>query len=431
MENLESIFNNFSLKIKVLYDILKLIKPQVIHIVKPYDPLFRLFEIETKENNNIGYDIKQSNIILNALQKEGLSRHKAKNMEEIILYYAFDHRINVLPISTYDEIYTVVNTIDKLYKNKAATLIRNWSKDNPSDIIADFNRFLSESGSISKLNLTTNIIINSLQKINKSKYFLFNVVLYSREYEQIKENIHIYDNYRIEIENNLNKTNVCENCSCELLADSDKGELYCAGCGMLLKKAGDIAENSTTNTPDNKSKNSSYDASNHCEFWLKRLFALEPTELDDNIKETVEKWLRKNNYTPTCRNIRKALQKTKLSNHNTHVSLIHKLITGKSPEPPTYNIKNIIFNYFNKAVQAYNIIKKDTNIKYYPYFIWKIMEMVYWKDPIRRTEILQYIHFQNHDTLSNNEKIWRQICDIVPEFTFIPTDPNIQYLYDD
>ena len=50
MENLESVFNNFSLKIRVLYDILKLIKPHIVHINKPYDPLFRLFEIEIEKN---------------------------------------------------------------------------------------------------------------------------------------------------------------------------------------------------------------------------------------------------------------------------------------------------------------------------------------------------------------------------------------------
>ena len=128
-----------------------------------------------------------------------------------------------------------------------------------------------------------------------------------------------------------------------------------------------------------------------------------------------------------------ALQKIKvrnksLSDHNTHISLIRKLITGKAPRPPTHNEKNKIFNYFNKAVEAYNATKRDINIKYYPYFIWKIMEMIY-TDPIRKAEILECIHLQNLDTLKKNDKIWRQICKQVPEFTFKSTDRSYQYMY--
>ena len=94
-----------------------------------------------------------------------------------------------------------------------------------------------------------------------------------------------------------------------------------------------------------------------------------------------------------------------------------------------------IFNYFNKAVQAYNESYKTTrtnnNIKYYPYFIWKIIEIIYKDQPRRRYEIFECIHLQNLDTLKKNDKIWKNICNKIPEFKFKPTDRNEQYIYTD
>lgn len=421
MEILESTFTNFMLKLQALKLILNILKPQCFS----NDYLNQQKEMNTTHDKQvIGYNIKKLAVISNKFRHYGLSKSQSECIENIILYYAFDHSNDILDISIYNKLQTNISKIERSYKNKTAILVRDLNHKNSNvlttDILNEYNRFLLQSGFISRLNSIMEVILSNLRRIN--------IKLFSKKYELIKENIQLYDKYRIDIELEKINFNICEHCHIKLTVDCDKGELLCIRCGLLFKLSGDVIENIDTIVQDNKPKNSSYDASNHCEFWLKRIFALEPTDIDDDIKLIVETWLKKNGYPPTCRNIRKALQKTKLSNHNTHVSLIHKLITGKSPEPPSHDEKNKIFNYFNKAVVAYNAIKKDTNIKYYPYFIWKIMEMIY-VNPLRRIEILEYIHFQNLDTLKKNDKIWRQICQQIPEFAFIPTDRNMQYLY--
>ena len=135
--------------------------------------------------------------------------------------------------------------------------------------------------------------------------------------------------------------------------------IYCKSCGLITNLYEELYNSSFLKISENKQKNSTYDASNHCEFWFKRIFALEPTDMDNNIIISINQWLIKHNYPITCKYIRRSLQKLKLTTYNTHVSLIRKLLTGKVPLPPNYNQKIKIFNYFNKSVQAYNEIYKN------------------------------------------------------------------------
>ncbi len=431
MNNLSTIFSDFIFKLNAFKKILKLIKPQddVINTINTSEDLF---ELSCPSNKLTGKDIKKSGILFTMLETL-ISQSGAEHIENTIIYYTYNYKVNVLDDESFYNVVNDINEIERIYKTTISKLVIEF--DNGSidlqNVILKYNKFLSQSGILCSLTKVTQIVFDGLKKINTIDQFLFTITLNSDIYHLIKEHVSLYDKYRVNTVKEEIFFNICDKCDIRLTVDCDKGELICMTCGYWIKLCGDVIETTDTIVQDTKSKNSSYAAPHHFDFWYKRIFALEPTELPDDIVPTVQFWLKKNSYNPSCENIRLALQKTKLSAYNTHVSLIYKSITGKSLEPPTYEIKVIMFNNFEKAIEIYSIIKKDNNIKYYPYFMWKIMEMIYINNPRRRANILQYIHLQNGDTLRKNDKIWRDICKVVPEFTFYPTDPNMQYIYQD
>lgn len=431
MNNLSIIFSDFILKLNAFKKILKLIEPQN-NITTTINTSEDLFELSQPNHKLTGQDVKKSGILFTML-KTLIPQPIAHNIENSIIYYAYNYKVNVLDEEIFYNVVNDINEIERIYKTTISKLVIEFDNDNITlqNVISNYNKFLSQSGILCSLSKVTQIVFNGLKKINTIDQFLFTITLNSDAYDLIKEYVSAYDRYRVHTVKEEIVFNMCDKCDIQLTVDCDKGELICMKCGLLIKLCGDVIETTDTIVQDTKPKNSSYAAPHHFDFWYKRIFALEPTELPDNIVPTVQVWLKKNSYNPSCENIRLALQKTKLSTYNTHVSLIHKLITGKSLEPPTYEIKIVMFNNFEKAIKVYNIIKKDNNIKYYPYFMWKIMEMIYFKDFRRKANILQYIHLQNGDTLRKNDKIWREICKIVPEFTFHATDPNMQYIYQD
>ena len=394
---------------------------------KPVNIFDNLFDLE-EQSKLSGKEAKKTKLFLSIFSSNIPNR--AEEMENIILYYVFGYKMDILSPVVFNQVKKKVELIEQSYKNNIASLIQQYD-DDIKIITREYHRYLLQSSIALKLQEIAQLIFKELKKINNSHNFLCKIPVNSTKYDLIKESVTMYDRSRICIKKEEIAFSMCSKCNIKLTVDCDKGELFCGKCGLFIRLSGDIIETTDTIVQDNRPKNSSYDASNHCDFWYKRIFSLEPTELPDFVKPTVDAWLKKNSYSSTCENIRKALQKTGLSAYNNHVPSIRKLITGKSLEPPTHVIKLKIFNWFAKAVKAYTIVNENANIKYYPYFLWKIMEMIYIKDQLRQAEILQYIHLQNLDTLRKNDKIWRQMCDLVPEFTFISTDPNMQYIYED
>jgi hypothetical protein len=71
----------------------------------------------------------------------------------------------------------------------------------------------------------------------------------------------------------------------------------------------------------------------------------------------------------------------------------------------------------------------ECNLKYYPYSIVKIIEMVLDKpeDQERKQAIIDCVHFQRDNTVVSNDKTWKKVCDRVPCFTYKKTDRNLMH----
>ena len=130
----------------------------------------------------------------------------------------------------------------------------------------------------------------------------------------------------------------------------------------------------------------------------------------------------------TCDTIRKYLKRLKKTEYNNHVSLIKKNITNIEPSQLTDHETRIVCLYFGIVVQLFTTLrnnndKNDPNCPYHPFFIYKIIEQIL-KDPYQKkrcNDILSCIHLQSRNTLIENDRLWFNICDHIPEFTKIPT----------
>lgn len=124
------------------------------------------------------------------------------------------------------------------------------------------------------------------------------------------------------------------------------------------------------------------------------------------------------------------LKELNSTDYNDHIPLIRKIITDKSPPPLKEKEIRKLYNYFNKAVDAFDIVKLPTqsNTPYYPYFIYKIIDQIL-ENGLRKIKILECIHLQSRETLISNDKTWKKICKVVEELNYKPTDRNEQSNY--
>lgn len=221
-------------------------------------------------------------------------------------------------------------------------------------------------------------------------------------------------------------------CACgqNMIINTVTSELLCISCGSIKELIGTIFEDSQFyNQEGTRYKHGSYIPSHHCKYWLDRIIAKENNEVSQLSIEKIKKCIKRDNIQNlknlSVEQFRIYLKETKLSKLNDHIPLIKKYITGFSPPQLSHTEVNIIYNYFDKAVKLYSKIKSDnsTNFIYYPYLLYKILELII-VDENRRNKLLSGIHLQGYNTLVNNDKKWKKICEFYPEFKYKPTDRN-------
>ena len=131
----------------------------------------------------------------------------------------------------------------------------------------------------------------------------------------------------------------------------------------------------------------------------------------------------------TVVDIRQILKELKRPELNKNTSLILKKLTGIGPPSIPEELEIRIENLFTKVIKASENIKRTgrTNRNYYPYYIYKIIDIVIPETDVDNRRILYYIYIQGKETVECDDLDWEQICDQIPELTYIPTD-RLEYL---
>lgn len=109
--------------------------------------------------------------------------------------------------------------------------------------------------------------------------------------------------------------------------------------------------------------------------------------------------------------IRDIVKDLGLSSLNKNASSILRAITNESIPTISDESRQTTLSIFIQVMEVRESIKSRTNRIYYPFYIYKIFEIVL-KPEERR--ILKYIHLHSHGTLGDNDSEWFNICLRVP-----------------
>jgi hypothetical protein len=246
-----------------------------------------------------------------------------------------------------------------------------------------------------------------------------------------------YESTHIDIEVHINDYTKCPVCHSEMSIFPAESEMRCPleSCSYVTKLTGVTFEDTVHSSADNNSnKRGAYETLRHCKYHLDRILALKVPNIPKTVMDKIEDWLKANGFklrkTFTCKHCRRCLKDIGETTYNEYAPYIRKQVTGISPGRLYQEEINTLTIYFDKAVTAFKKIKGNaarSNLKYYPFFIYKIIEMILNKpdDRDRLLSIIDCIHFQQEKTIISNDKIWEEICKEIPEFTFRKTDTNL------
>ena len=416
-----------------------------------FNSIFVKLNNKNSKINNFEFQ-KNKNILINKYNdyEETKNYYKFKSTIYIVPYYvALNRKMSKIKQDNkynYSNIDTIIK--DECIKNDILELKQIFI-DNNYNMKYNFynNNNLLSNKSIDKelkniynkfkIFITSNNIYNLLDDyiyhinnfIKQLEENISELQLYSINSNLKNINTVINKYYKTKINDEVEEINY-DFCSCgeKMTIQSNTSEFLCTKCGIINTLIGTVFEDyQFYNQEGSRYKHASYEPSRHCKFWIDRIQAKESTNIPENVILKLEDCIKIDRiqllHNITIEQFRKYLKDVGLSKYNDHLPLIKKIITGSVPPQLDHNELQLLFNYFDKAVKTYNIIKdpaKNNNI-YYPFLIWKILEIII-SNKQKLKKLLNCIHLQGNATLIENDRVWKLICENHKEFIYKPTE---------
>lgn len=229
----------------------------------------------------------------------------------------------------------------------------------------------------------------------------------------------------------------CTHCDVALVLEVGRSESRCPECHRLYEIQGVAYEEAQIHSQEgHRTKTSQFSPNRHCTKWLNHILALElVTEIgnpDDPEDISGEKLVRRllseadrlNIWRPrldvaTVRSLLKTIGRTDL---NQNVSLLLKKMVGLEPPSLSERKRTRTELMFAQVIQTLADGAADGNRKYYPYYLYKILDLILEPDDSDRF-ILWFIHLQGAETLRNNDHEWKDVCEKL-EWEWRATDPE-------
>lgn len=227
---------------------------------------------------------------------------------------------------------------------------------------------------------------------------------------------------------------VCE-CGDVMQLRGDESVYVCGACGASAHVGGTaFREEHCSSQEGPKARNSDYNSMRHFDVWLPRILGIAKVDIPAGIMERIRHVVEADRVLLselTVTRIRAILRdhRVRATVYNDHTTYIIKQLGGAGPPEPTFAQQNVIRNKYKIVMDLYFTVESGTNIKYYPYFIYKIIE-IFFQDVPSVLCINNYIHLQSKVTLDNNDAIFRRIINQTSPgdgFRFIPTDSTKKF----
>lgn len=332
--------------------------------------------------------------------------------------------------------------IEREFNLKLAKLITN----EPTDVISHFERLLSEVKLISVINQSVrklHEIITMERKVTAKEYKNDQLIIKQIEnfFEMMSISSILIGNFHAA---NITKQKymICDECECEMILDIEKSEMLCSNikCSTFKKLDGFVAQISQQYGQESqKVRNGKFLPDRHLKSWLIRLQGKEDDSelgsaddpLGEKLIERIRNILTNDNEVLRLidpykiRNILKRINKTK---YNKNIPKIIKKLTGVHIPSIPDEIINKISKIFSRVVEIHGKIHPNNkpNRNFYPYYIFKILELIVPEDNELR-QILFYIYHQSQKTLNASDYNWKTIVEYLKKgdntinYRFIPT----------
>jgi hypothetical protein len=277
--------------------------------------------------------------------------------------------------------------------------------------------------------LDNNNILNILDIIYKN---INNFLTYENKLDIEHNKILLLDYKNNYIYNDNTYNTKIEKCTCvnSSKLNINENEIICSICGSIYNKP--ILKNH--NVDDiNTIK---YDFLRHYRIWLEKILGINDKYLNkykdeyNKIKNYIEREypLISERKKISINLLRQFLKKLNITKLNDLISIL--MIKICNIQIPTLNAKELtdMENLFINIIKVYDIIKdkKEINRKYYPYFIYKIIEY-YFRENKEKLVILKFIHLQKKKTLAQNDTVFKSIADKIPHLITFKVTINTNY----
>jgi len=240
--------------------------------------------------------------------------------------------------------------------------------------------------------------------------------------EKIKKQIEYTQSIVIVVDSGKSPADICSSCGHHMIAITSVSEMVCENWNCQEVKKLDGTEIDETKTIEREKKKGAYHPHKHFRLHMEHLQAREtkiiPISDQNKIKRIIERDKLELEHVSEMRSV---LKECKLTKYNENAPLLMKMFTDKSPPQLSYSvIKQIAIKFIKILTLLETLINTEVNNrKYYPYFIYKIIESEiqdYYSDYDANTlsdlkRLLCYIHLQSDETLRKNDAIYKEICE--------------------
>ena len=371
--------------------------------------------IETT-HNNILLKINSVIEICKLFEQVSVNINEINEIHRDIIYIKENYEMSSIKLLS--DYFLLVNDYNQQSKED---VFRNEFIEKKDNYIRLYQMFIRKENFIGSINRLMDILKSIISHLDSE--------ISQKKVIEIKHIINKFESSSITYKTTETIYNKCGNCGNIMKISSSTSEIVCINCGVTENLYATVFEDENMYNQE-KSKHGSYDPSKHCKFWIERIQARESKEIPNKILESIRKCIKRDKIRDleniTCEDIRKYLSQTKNSSFNEHVPLIRKLITGISPPQLSDYELQLIHMYFDKIVKIYEETKPDdkTNVPYHPYIIYKIIEHILSSEKKRLSDILSCIHLQSRETLIENDRTWKKICQNLGCIKYTPTDRN-------
>jgi hypothetical protein len=218
---------------------------------------------------------------------------------------------------------------------------------------------------------------------------------------------------------------ICDECSSEMVIDPERSEAICSNSKCSAFKEVSIATFPGQSGQENqKAKTGKFLPDRHLRSWLIHIQAKEDdTEIGTQDKDNLygEKLIADVRATLAADGevlrlidpykIRTILKRLGKSKYNRNTSKIMKKLTGIGPPSLSDEMNTKVCGIFSRIVEIHERIHdaEKPNRNFYPYYIFKILELIIAENDKETMRILFYIYLQSSRTLSKNDSNWLQI----------------------